>query len=1054
MLTCLGTLANATTSTSSGLEISTQGVGLIGGCSAGQLLKWSGSAWACATDALGGGSFPVQEGGSDVTNPVAAINFGASDFNVTDNVGQANINIDYPNSGITRRTQNETISGTWSFGNASFSNITSGNWQGTVVAAQYGGTGLNGSAAANGRLLIGNGAGYTLANLAAGTGINVSNGAGSISVSSVLGTTVGGVEIEADGVTLGSQTVGGFVLALGALTGLTTTGNSGEASTPTLAVTYGSGASTAVQGNTSLTCASGSGNLTGGGNTITLGSGGSCSSLNTNNAVTFSASTTTPLLTSAGNLTVSATGGTNNLTLSAAGAIILSGFDCTGALNGGVLTADASGAITCDDDDGGAGGSISGSGTSNRIPLFSATTTIANSWLAQNVSDLELDNGRNLELLGGDVTVNGDVSATNLAGSGASVTDVDAALLGGQNGAYYLDVGNATGTLSITRIADGSITNVKLQNSSIGTSFGTNLSGSASVSLGGTLSVSLSATPSFTSVSATTFTGDLVGNASTASALVANPADCAADTYATAIAANGNLTCASITDAALSANVTKLGATITKDELTGSGTLGFSWGDSEITDALTISAGGSVANGALSASVTLGGNSFNGNSQLIQTTAGGLYPGLDGSLITDVDAAFLAGQDGAYYLDLANATGTLNIARIADSSLTNSKLQNSSLTVTAGSGLTNGGSVSLGSSVSLGVAYGAGANTAVQGNVQLTCSAGSGNLAGGGTVITLGTGGSCSTINTNPAVSFATSVTTPLVTNVGQFVLSATGAGNDITLTSADQIVLTGFDCSGNDNGGVLTVNASGELVCDNDDGGAAGTITGSGSTNRIPLYTGTQSLGSSWLAQNGSDLELDNTRNLELLGGNLTVTGNTVVTGTINTATISGGTLSGGTVSGGSLSAAAVNGLSVSGGTISVGVWNGTVITDTYVSDTLTVGASGSVADAALSGNVTKLGSAIDLATNEVAGNLLATNLQTAAADLGAADVNLNFSNTNGSFVTNLTLDGTVSASAFVGVLTGNASTATALAANPTDCAANQFATAIVASGNLTCAA
>jgi hypothetical protein len=36
----------------------------------------------------------------------------------------------------------------------------------------------------------------------------------------------------------------------------------------------------------------------------------------------------------------------------------------------------------------------------------------------------------------------------------------------------------------------------------------------------------------------------------------------------------------------------------------------------------------------------------------------------------------------------------------------------------------------------------------------------------------------------------------------------------------------------------------------------------------------------------------------------------------------------------------------------------------------------------------------------------------------------------------------------------TGNAATATALAANPTDCSANQFANAIVANGNLTCAA
>lgn len=46
----------------------------------------------------------------------------------------------------------------------------------------------------------------------------------------------------------------------------------------------------------------------------------------------------------------------------------------------------------------------------------------------------------------------------------------------------------------------------------------------------------------------------------------------------------------------------------------------------------------------------------------------------------------------------------------------------------------------------------------------------------------------------------------------------------------------------------------------------------------------------------------------------------------------------------------------------------------------------------------------------------------------------------------------GSVTAPSFIGALTGNASTATALAANPTDCSANQYATAIAANGNLTC--
>jgi hypothetical protein len=56
-------------------------------------------------------------------------------------------------------------------------------------------------------------------------------------------------------------------------------------------------------------------------------------------------------------------------------------------------------------------------------------------------------------------------------------------------------------------------------------------------------------------VNATTFVGALTGNASTATALAANPSDCAADTYATTIAASGNLTCATVTNAGLAGSI-------------------------------------------------------------------------------------------------------------------------------------------------------------------------------------------------------------------------------------------------------------------------------------------------------------------------------------------------------------------------------------------------------------------------------------------------------------------------------------------------------------------
>ncbi len=47
---------------------------------------------------------------------------------------------------------------------------------------------------------------------------------------------------------------------------------------------------------------------------------------------------------------------------------------------------------------------------------------------------------------------------------------------------------------------------------------------------------------------------------------------------------------------------------------------------------------GELSDSRLSSNVTLQGNSFNGNSELVQLTAGGLYPALDGSLITNVTA--------------------------------------------------------------------------------------------------------------------------------------------------------------------------------------------------------------------------------------------------------------------------------------------------------------------------------------------------------------------------------------------------------------------------------
>ena len=78
--------------------------------------------------------------------------------------------------------------------------ISAGTWSvdANYLAVAHGGTGLDGSAAANGTLLIGNGTGYTLATLTDGTGITITEGAGTITIASILGTSIETGEITDD----------------------------------------------------------------------------------------------------------------------------------------------------------------------------------------------------------------------------------------------------------------------------------------------------------------------------------------------------------------------------------------------------------------------------------------------------------------------------------------------------------------------------------------------------------------------------------------------------------------------------------------------------------------------------------------------------------------------------------------------------------------------------------------------------------------------------------------------------------------------------------------
>ena len=114
-----------------------------------------------------------------------------------------------------------------------------------------GGTGVDGSAAANGTLLIGNGTGYSLSTLTQGSGITITNGSGTITVAATLGASIdlssevtgilpvanGGTGASSlnDLIVLGTNTTGNYVASITSGNGISG-GVAVEGGTPTLAI--------------------------------------------------------------------------------------------------------------------------------------------------------------------------------------------------------------------------------------------------------------------------------------------------------------------------------------------------------------------------------------------------------------------------------------------------------------------------------------------------------------------------------------------------------------------------------------------------------------------------------------------------------------------------------------------------------------------------------------------------------------------------------------------------------------------------------------------------
>jgi len=184
-----------------------------------------------------------------------------------------------------------------------------------TLAIGNGGTGVT-STPTNGQILIGNGTGYTVANITAGSGITVTNGSGSISIASTAG---GGsvTSVDVSGGSTGLTTTGGPITTTGTI-------NLGGK----LAVANGgTGQSSYTNGQILI------GNTTG--NTLALN--------------TLTAGTGISITNGAGAITIAATGGTGTVT-SVGGTGTVSGLTLSGTVTtSGNLTLGGALAVTASD---------------------------------------------------------------------------------------------------------------------------------------------------------------------------------------------------------------------------------------------------------------------------------------------------------------------------------------------------------------------------------------------------------------------------------------------------------------------------------------------------------------------------------------------------------------------------------------------------------------------------------------------------------------------------------------------------------------------------------
>ncbi|HVV66665.1 MAG TPA: hypothetical protein VHB72_01160, partial [Candidatus Saccharimonadales bacterium] len=260
--------------------------------------------------------------------------------------------------------------------------------------------------------------------------------------------------------------------------------------------------------------------------------------------------------------------------------------------------------------------------------------------------------------------------------------------------------------------------------------------------------------------------------------------------------------------------------------------------------------------------VTAGGMNVNGDSSII-----GSLGGLTGLTSSGTITFSSLNSSGVVH---TNGSGVLSTSAVVLGTDTSGSYVASLGALT---GLSTTGNSGPGSTPTLSVNYGSTAGTAVQGNTTLTCASGTGNLSGGGNIITLGSGGSCGNLTITDSPTFSGTLAVEGLGGVTVGVAGTTaGVINLANNTNTNVSVLQAAAPSGTGNATYTLPSIAGGssdeicLVSLGNCAGSGGGITGGGTTGTVALFSGTHAIGDSTLSQSGTTL---------------TATGNLVIQGT-----------------------------------------------------------------------------------------------------------------------------------------------------------------------------